>query len=100
MDKLCVCMVCSTDVEENLLDALLLHFGEAVFTSQPAFSHGLASAELDPREQVLGRRRAVLVQILLAPAAADALLQRLHEEFAGTGIRYWMLPVVREGALA
>jgi len=100
MDKYCFSLVCTSAIEEKLLDALLLNFGDEVFASLPASSHGTTTGTLQPMEQVLGRSRSVLVQILLTPAESESLRQLLHTDFAGTGIRYWASPILLEGELA
>lgn len=97
MSRYCFVMIVSPEVEEKLLDELLLRFATDVFTSTPTFSHGATAAEMHAEEQVLGRRRAVQVQILLSRAEAAQLRQMLNERFANAGLHYWILPVVAEG---
>ena len=93
-------MVCTPEIEEALLDTVLIHFSEEVFTSMPIFSHGTAPGRLSPAEQVMGRSRAVFIQILVTTAEVDTLARLLAEKFAGTGIRYWTTPVSLSGELA
>lgn len=100
MDKYCFSLVCVPEVEEKLLDTLLTAFDEDIFTSTPTFSHGTAMGRLSPTEQVMGRSRSVLVQILTTGAEAQSLLALLASDFAGTGIRYWVAPLTLEGEIA
>ncbi len=100
MDKYSFSLVCATDIEEKLLDALLLNFGDEVFFSLPTFSHGTTRGVLSPLEQVLGRSRSVFVQILLTRSESESLQQLLQADFSGTGIRYWASPISLEGELA
>jgi hypothetical protein len=93
-------ILCSPDVEEKLLDRLLVAFAGNVVTSTPTFAHGLADAALSTAEQVLGRARATLVQVLLDRTEWPALKALLVGEFAGTGLRYWLTPIVDEGVCA
>lgn len=94
-------ILCSPDVEEKLLDQLLVAaFAEDVFTSTPTFAHGVAHMALSPDEQVLGRARATMVQVLLKLDRWPALKALLIREFAGTGLRYRLTPVIEEGACA
>jgi hypothetical protein len=76
---------------------LLAHAGSEVFTSMPTYSHGTAQGWLTATEQVMGRSRATQVNVLLTDAEWQALHARLQHEFAGTGLRYWALPLAFEG---
>lgn len=93
-------ILCSPAVEEKLLDRLLVAFAGDVFTSTPTFGHGVAHAALGTTEQVRGRARATMVQVLLGHAEWPALKALLAGEFAGTGLRYWLTPVLEEGVCA
>jgi len=93
-------ILCSPDVEEKLLDQLLVAFADDVFTSTPTFGHGVAHAALSTAEQVLGRARATMVLILLKQDEWPALKALLVGGFAGTGLRYWLTPVLEEGVCA
>lgn len=96
MNRYCFVMIVPPDIEEKLLDELLLDFSTDVFTSTPTFTHG-GSSEMQPEEQVLGRRRAVQVQVLTTPDEATQLRKMLSEKFANAGLHYWILPVIAEG---
>jgi hypothetical protein len=93
-------ILCSPAVEEKLLDRLLVAFAGDVFTSTPTFSHGVAHNALSTTERVLGRARATMVQVLLRQDEWPALKTLLVGEFAGTGLRYWLTPVLEEGVCA
>jgi len=97
MSDLNCSIVCPPDVEEKLLDQLLIEFPGATFTSTPTFGHGIAHGAMTPNEQVLGRARAVLIQIVLNHDAWQALRSLLMREFAGTGVRYWVTSIREEG---
>ena len=99
MSEVCLTLLSSPEVEEKLLDQLLMCMASAVFTSQPAASHGGHLATLDPREQVLGRGDAVLIQVLLEPEAAQDLLATLRGQLPGASVRYWLTPVLEQGEL-
>jgi hypothetical protein len=100
MSKFCLVLVSPPEIEEKLLDALLATAGDEVFTSTPTFSHGTAHGRLSALEQVMGRSRSVQVQILVTEDELAQLLQTLRESFAGTGVRYWTLPLAAEGEIA
>lgn len=99
MPEYCLTLISPPDIEEKLLDTLLTTAGNEVFTSTPTFSHGTAQGRLSATEQVLGRSRAVQVQILLSTDEMNRLLQVLRESFAGTGLRYWVTPLAHEGEI-
>lgn len=99
MSKQCLSLVCDPQVEERLLDLLLEAAGDEIFTSTPTFGHGTAQGRLTSQEQVMGRSRAVQVQILVTDAELSRLLQLLREQFAGCGLRYWATPLSAEGEI-
>ena len=97
--ELCLVMVAPPEIEEKLLDVLLAAVGNEVFTSTPIFSHGTAQGRLSSVEQVMGRSRSVQVQIIVTEAEMATLLQLLRESFAGTGLRYWAMPLAGLGEI-
>jgi hypothetical protein len=96
----CLTLICPPTVEEKLLDTLLAQAGSEVFTSTPTFSHGTASGRLSPTEQVMGRSRAIQVNVLLTADELGALRTLLAQEFQGTGLRWWVCAVIEEGEMA
>ncbi len=100
MSEFCLTMVCAPDIEEKLLDVLLSAVGNEVFTSTPSFSHGTAQGRLSSVEQVMGRSRSVQVQIIVTDDEMAALLRELRASFAGTGLRYWAIPLAALGEIA
>lgn len=100
MADYCLTLICPPEVEEKLLDTLLTQVGDEVFTSTPTFSHGTAPGRLSPTEQVMGRSRAVQVNVLLERDELAGLHVRLQAEFAGAGLRYWAVALHAEGAYA
>lgn len=100
MSELCLTVLCPPAVEEKLLDLLLLSPNAAVFTSAPTAAHGLAFGSLNQTEQVLGRAFATQVQVVIPATDKEALLGDIHRQFAGAGLRYWIMPVVEVGEIA
>jgi hypothetical protein len=100
MADYCLTLICPPSVEEKLLDTLLASAGSEVFTSTPTHSHGTAQGRLTAQEQVMGRSRAMQVQVLLTNDELDRLRALLQREFAGTGVRYWATPLALEGEFA
>ena len=97
MAELCLTLLCPPEIEEALLDLLLDRAGNEVFTSTPTHGHGLAAERLSASEQVSGRSRAVQVQVLLTPAELQQVRGALAAAFAGSGLRYWVTPVLEQG---
>lgn len=100
MSELCLTLLCPFTVEEKLLDLLLMWPEAAVFTSTPTAAHGLDHGDLSQEEQVLGRSLATQVQVIISAADKAALLERIRNEFVGTGLRYWLTTVDEAGAVA
>lgn len=100
MSELCLTLLCPPEVEESLLDLLLLSANATVFTSTATAAHGLSHENLDQTEQVMGRARTTQVQVILAVADQSPLLLALRQQFAGTGVRYWLTPVIESGEIA
>lgn len=97
MADVCLEMLCPLAVEERVLDTLLA-LGEAgVFASTPAHAHGFAHGLLSTEEQVSGRSGALLVQLLLEQDQLDTVLAELQRELAQGGVRYWVMPIIRQG---
>ena len=99
MSNFCLVLMCPPDIEEKLLDTLSVIVGDEVFTSTPTFSHGTAHGDMASLEQVMGRARAVRVEILVTEAEMANLLQALSTSLPGTGLRYWALPLAAEGEI-
>ena len=95
--KYCLTLICPPMVEEQLLDVLLANAGSEVFTSTPTHSHGSGQERLSATEQVMGRSRAMQIDVLLTADALGQLRELLQRDFAGTGVRYWATPLAFEG---
>ena len=100
MSELCLTLLCPPALEEKLLDMLLMAPEITVFTSTPTAAHGSVAGNLSPAEQVLGRAIATQVQVLLAVKDKDVLLNIIQQQFAGTGMRYWLAPILEQGVFA
>ena len=99
MTELCLTLLCPPAIEEKLLDLLLLSPNVAVFTSAPIAAHGLSPENLDQTEQVMGRARATEIQVIFAAADKTTLLADIRQQFAGTGLRYWVMTLVEAGEI-
>ena len=98
--KYCLTLICPPTVEEQLLDVLLASAGSEVFTSTPTHSHGSGQERLSATEQVMGRSRAMQINVLLTSDALGQVCELLQRDFAGTGVRYWATPLAFDGEFA
>jgi hypothetical protein len=99
MAKLCFSIVCTTDIEEKLIDSILISLPHDVFTSIPIFSHGMFPGKMRAIEQVTGRSGSVFVQVLVDDDESLILQSLLQRDFIGTGIRFWATPIVFDGEI-
>lgn len=100
MSKYCLSLICPPEIEEKLLDTLLSHTGDEIFTSTPTFSHGTVHGRLSDIEKVMGRSRSVQVQIITTESELASLTELLLQRFKGTGLRYWATLLTHEGEVA
>lgn len=83
------------EIEDELLDYLLELDCVSGFTSYPVRGHGRHEGRRVPlsvAEQVTGRRKRVLVEILLEAAAIPLVLDGLKARVGGD-ITWWQLPL-------
>ncbi len=97
MSDLCLTLLCPPPVTERLLDMLLMQEEIALFTSADSAVHGLHHAGLNDSELVLGLARMTQVEALLDSEHKAVVLATLRKNFAGTGLRYWLTPVIETG---
>lgn len=90
-------LLCTPSLEEKLIDHLLVVTGNQIFTSTPVAAHGLSTAALNPMERVMGRAKAVQIQLVVERQQLSEVLQSLKEEFPNTGLRYWTVQVSNFG---
>jgi hypothetical protein len=86
-------------LEEAIVDCLLTLESEHGFSSFPVNSHDHKNEGLSLAEQVSGRQEKIRFQMYVPEQRLTALLDQLRTEFSGSGIRYWVLPVVENGVI-
>jgi len=86
-------------LEEAFVDCLLaIDFIES-FSSTLVNAHNCCEHEkMSLAEQVAGRQKQVNFRIYLAESHLQSLIQQLKSSFSGTGIQYWVLPVLDQGS--
>lgn len=92
---------CPTDVEEEMID-LLREYPEWIsgFTSLAAEGHGIGTRLRSTMEQVRGRSRRRLLQVIMDQRNVTELLAVLRERVPSDEIAWWTLPVSGFGRFA
>ena len=86
-------------LEEAVVDCLLMAESEHGFISFPVNSHDHKNEGLSLAEQVTGRQKKVRFQMYVPEDGLAQLLEQLRGEFSGSGINYWVLPVIENGVI-
>lgn len=88
-------------LEEEILDLLQEH-PEWIsgFSVIQAEGFGAGSALRTALEQVRGRARRVLIQLLISDSHRDELINTLHRQYPSDEIAWWTTPVTGFGRLA
>lgn len=86
-------------LEETIVDCLLTFESEDGFSSYPVNAHDHRNEGLSLAEQVTGRQKKIRFQMYLPERKLPDLLAKLKNEFQGSGIHYWVLPVIKNGYL-
>lgn len=86
-------------LEESIVDCLLTLESEHGFCSFPVNSHDHKNEGLSLAEQVSGRQKKIRFQMYLPEDGLAQLLEQLRAEFSGSGINYWVLPVIENGVI-
>jgi len=86
-------------LEEMMVDSLLLLETEHGFSSFPVNAHHHENLGLSLAEQVTGRQRRIRFQMYVPVQKLPELLEQLRQEFSGSGIQYWVLPVIENGVI-
>ena len=86
-------------LEEMMVDNLLMLESEHGFSSFSINGHHHVNKGLSLAEQVTGRQQRIRFQMYVPVEELPALLEQLRLEFAGSGIQYWVLPVIENGVI-
>ncbi|MDZ7751575.1 MAG: DUF3240 family protein [Gammaproteobacteria bacterium] len=93
-------LVVTPEAEDAVADWLLDREEVSGFSSMPIAGHGSSEHAMSLAEQVAGRRRQVLFQIHLGLDDARRLVTTLGEDFHGSGMHFWLTPVLDSGHVA
>jgi len=98
-EKVLLSLVVSPMVEDAVVDLLLENEAVSGFTSYAINGHGVSIHSLSPAEQVSGRQRQILFQTYLPSEQLDGLITQLSSTFSGSGIHYWVVPLLDSGRI-
>ena len=90
-------LICSPKVEDSLSEWLLERGDLPGFTSLPVAGHGSSEHSMTLAEQVAGRSRRVMFMLELSEERARALIADLAAAFGGSGLHYWLAPILAAG---
>ncbi|MEW5754662.1 MAG: DUF3240 family protein [Pseudomonadota bacterium] len=99
MNESLITLISLPALEETLVDWLLEREELSGFSSLRIDGHGSYQHSLSLAEQVTGRQRKVMFLIHLPSDAVAGLLQQLRRDFPGTGMHYWVTPLLEAGRL-
>jgi hypothetical protein len=86
-------------LEEAVVDSLLMLEEELGFSSLIVNAHHHENKGLSLAEQVTGRQKQLRFQMYINKQGLAPLVAQLKEEFSGSGIQYWVLPVIDNGVI-
>jgi len=99
MNQTLLTLVCPPSIERVVVDWLLEQSEIAGFTSSEAYGHGGDPEKLNVIEQVEGRKKQVIFYVHMELEYAHTSIQRLKEDLKGTGIHYWLVPMLDVGQI-
>lgn len=97
MDQCLLSLIVSPAIENALIDWLLERDDIPGFTSVPINGHGTSTDTLTLSEQVAGHRRQIIFRMCLPETVAQTVLAEVQTSFRGSGMHYWLLPVLASG---
>ncbi|MDD5267358.1 MAG: DUF3240 family protein [Methylococcales bacterium] len=86
-------------IEELMVDSLLMFEEDHGFSSFPVNAHHHINKGLSLAEQVTGRQKRIRFQMYVPVEELPRLLEQLRRDFSGSGIQYWVLPVIENGVI-
>jgi hypothetical protein len=99
MDQCLLVLIVTPSIENAMVDWLLDRDDIPGFTSVPISGHGASAHSLTPAEQVAGRQRQIMFQLHLPVDTAHPLVEAIRDAFSGSGMHYWLTPVLASGHL-
>lgn len=98
-DTFLVTINVSPSLEEAMVDCLLTFETAQGFSSLPVSAHDHRNEGLSLAEQVTGRQRKIRFQMYIDKQHISSLLTKLKADFSGSGLHYWVVPVLEHGEI-
>lgn len=86
-------------LEEHVVDCLLTFEYQEGFSTFSVNAHDHKNYGLSLAEQVSGRQEKIRFNIHVPVSQLDAFINKLKKELGGTGIQYWVSPIIAEGVI-
>lgn len=86
-------------LEEDIVDFLLAYETQVGFISHEVALHHFEKQGLSVSEQVWGKRLKLCYEIEVESEMLATLKQGLKDQFKGSGVVYYVLPVIEQGVL-
>lgn len=99
MEQSLLMLIVPSDMAPILIDWLLQHAAVARFYSETVYTHGREHRNLSLAEQVDGRQCQIQFRVPLPAAAAQNVVADLQNDFAGSGMVYWLQPLQAAGLI-
>ncbi len=84
-------------LEESVVDCLLAIESADGFSSLTVNAHASDHEHMSLAEQVAGRQRQIRFQMYIPEPQLNGLIDVLKSDFSGSGIHYWVMPVLDSG---
>ncbi|MEE9493909.1 MAG: DUF3240 family protein [Gammaproteobacteria bacterium] len=97
MEQCLLVLVVTPSIESAVIDWLLERDDVSGFTSIAISGHGVSVHSMTTAEQVAGRQKQVMFQMHLPELVARDVLKAAQQSFSGSGMHYWLLPVLSVG---
>lgn len=98
-EEVLLTLIVAPTIENALADWLLEREDIKGFTSVPVSGHGASIHSMTAAEQVAGRIGQVMFQLHLAEPVARLLVDACRQSFSGSGVHYWITPLIQAGRL-
>ncbi len=86
-------------LEESVVDCLLTFESEYGFSCSTVFFHDHKNEGMSVAEQVSGRQKKTRFQMMVNTQELPKLVHKLRETYSGSGINYWVTPVIDNGKI-
>lgn len=99
MEQRLLVMIVTPSIENAVVDWLLEREDIKGFSSMTVSGHGSSAHSLTAAEQVAGRRRHVMFHLHLSDDVARQVIEEVQQAFSGSGMHYWLMPLLAAGHL-